>query len=162
MKNTHIVYWIYNTKTHTDPMTEGYIGVTSQRLVSRLNHHKNVAKNGVSNILTDGKTAVARHLKNEELADIGIRPITRKISKELAYKIEGLMRPSTNVGWNGYKGGSIPNEVKPIIVTSPDGQVKEYNSIAEAARDGLNRGNLQHVLSGRRKEFNFGHTARYK
>lgn len=154
----HIVYWIYNTDKHTDPLTQGYIGVTAQPLQQRLSYHIRSMDNPRCDT---GISAVSKHLKNENLDNIKIRPITRKISKDLAYRIEYLLRSETNIGWNGHRGGTIPAPRRPIIITTPDGLDKEYYSIASAARDGYNRGNLQQTLKGKLKTFHRGCTARY-
>ena len=157
-KFNHIVYWIYNVKKHTDALTQGYVGVTTQPLQHRLQFHK--SRIGVKRV-DGGNPALARYLENENLDDIKIRPISRKLPEDLAYGIEETLRPEYNIGWNAYKGGSRPGISRPIIITDTEGVEHHYKSIGEAARAGYNRGNLQQVLKGKRPKLNYGCTARY-
>ena len=158
-KYTHIVYWVYNAKKHSDPLTEGYVGVTRQPLQSRLACHKAQV---TAEVRPDvGRPALIRYLKDENLEDIKIRPISRKLPKDLAYNMEESLRPEMNIGWNGYKGGVIANPPRPVIITDANGIDHKFKSIAEAARNGYHRGNLTHVLKGSRPTFNNGCKARY-
>lgn len=40
------LYWLYDTRKHTDPRTSGYIGVCKSGLDRRLNQHKQAAASG--------------------------------------------------------------------------------------------------------------------
>ena len=159
MENTAILYWIYNEKKHTNPLTEGYIGVTSGNLQGRLKTHWNSVT--AETRVDVGKPKLIKYLCNENKDDIKIRPLTRKLPSELTYKLEEWFRPSRNIGWNGYKGGSGPSPKRSLIITTTDGVDHPFDSIAAAARAGFHRGNLKHVLCGDRTYFNFGCKARY-
>ena len=157
--NKSIVYWIYNSKKHSNPLTQGYIGVTGGNLQGRLKSH--IASITSPEDIVRNKSKLVTFLADENLEDIKIKPITRRLSADLAYKIENDMRPVRNIGWNGYAGGSRPSPKQALIITHPDGRTEPFDSIAAAQRAGYTRGNLSHVLNGRRKYFNYGCTAKY-
>jgi hypothetical protein len=88
------VYWIKSSE-HSDPLKEGYIGITSQSLDKRFNDHKHNTKNN--------------HLRNRcRKQDTEIICLLENLNSFEAKKIELTMRPSENIGWNINKGGDLP------------------------------------------------------
>lgn len=78
------LYWIHNPE-HTDPYTEGYIGVTAREIPYRLEEHK------TRRIDLDLSRAVI------EVLHTGTK-------KEIS-SLEEEYRPSSWIGWNKCKGG---------------------------------------------------------
>ena len=88
------IYWIKYPE-HTDPFSDGYIGLTSQDLDKRFNEHKHNNKN--------------KHLKNRcRKEKVEIKCLLENLSQEEAKKIEEIYRPNENIGWNINKGGTKP------------------------------------------------------
>ena len=88
------IYWIKYLE-HTDPFTDGYIGLTSQSLKDRFNDHKQNNKN--------------KHLKNRcKQEKVEVICLMENLTQEEARKIEEIYRPSENIGWNINKGGDLP------------------------------------------------------
>lgn len=88
------VYWIKSPE-HQDPFKEGYIGITSQSLNKRFNDHKHNNKN--------------KHLKYRcRKQDVEIVCLLENLDSYEAKRIELVMRPSENIGWNINKGGDLP------------------------------------------------------
>ena len=87
------VYWIHNEE-HTDPYTQGYIGISSN-VSKRLQHHSKW------------------HCENKNLKEYyvnggNIHTILFTGTKEECIKHEKLLRPENGIGWNIYRGGVIP------------------------------------------------------
>lgn len=88
------IYWIKYPE-HTDPFTDGYIGLTAQPLENRFNDHKHNNKN--------------KHLKNRcRKENVEIKCLLENLTQEEARRIEEIYRPSENIGWNINKGGDLP------------------------------------------------------
>ena len=87
------LYWIH-LPTHTDILSEGYIGV-SKHPKQRLWEHKNCTDNP--------------HLQH---AFTKYKDITHTIllegSEEYCYEMEEKLRPNIKIGWNINKGGTKP------------------------------------------------------
>ena len=85
MTNTiYTVYWLRDN-THTNPHTEGYIGVTSRDPQLRLNEHL-IAK--------------------EYLPDTYVFDILHQVdTRDEMLSIEKSYRPQSHIGWNLAKGG---------------------------------------------------------
>jgi predicted GIY-YIG superfamily endonuclease len=88
------LYWIKYPE-HQDPLTEGYIGITSQTIEKRFSDHKHNNKN--------------KHLKNRcRQNNVEIICLEDNLEKEEARTIEEKYRPFKNIGWNINKGGDLP------------------------------------------------------
>lgn len=91
----YYVYWI-RSKKHTDVLTQGYVGITSN-LPDRLRSHK---KNKRKTPLT---CAVSKHGWDNLVVDI----LHEGLSLQDALSIELNLRPSIHIGWNCQKGGEL-------------------------------------------------------
>jgi predicted GIY-YIG superfamily endonuclease len=88
-----LVYWIHY-KEHTDPYTEGYIGVTNN-LERRLTEHTSVKSkcHHVKNRINNGAIVSVLH---------HVSSIDEALALELEY------RPEEYIGWNICEGGGMP------------------------------------------------------
>lgn len=89
------VYWI-RLKEHTDFMTQGYIGVTSQCVLKRFSQHLYKSSKGFNLPLCN---AIRKH-KSELLVETLLIGET-----EYVYDMEKRFRPSSRIGWNCAQGG---------------------------------------------------------
>ena len=136
----YIIYW-YHLEQHTNPYTEGYIGVTNNEQRRHLEHCR-YADNG-------NKTHFCNAINKYGIDNI-IKDILHKVNTaEEAFDLEYLYRNQPNIGWNSAIGGDlqIGEYVKtPITLyhqSDPENE-KSYNSITEAAEDlGLSEGRLR-------------------
>lgn len=99
---TSIVYWA-KYDHFTNPMNEGYIGITYKGLEYRKQKHYIESKNGIKchfkNVLR----------KNGNLVEWVV--INSNITELMSKKIEFFFRPRVNIGWNEvYGGGKPPNQ----------------------------------------------------
>lgn len=91
------VYW-YHLQEHTDPTTQGYIGVTVDLIVRDNNHRLH-------------KLRRSSHLRNAIIkygTSNVIRDVLHTASISDAYAIEETLRPAPGIGWNIAKGGGLP------------------------------------------------------
>lgn len=88
-----LVYWIHKNE-HTDPLTEGYVGITNN-LPRRLLEHKQ----------TTGTILFGVFKKYQ---DIKITILEENISLEQAIQTEIEYRPGYRIGWNICPGGGVP------------------------------------------------------
>lgn len=97
MKTTkYILYWAHLPE-HTNPLTEGYIGITKQSLKNRMKNHELEARKGSNNLFKQ---------KIREYGDLIIwEVIARSFSKNGAQTIEKSFRPIQNIAWNTQEGG---------------------------------------------------------
>jgi group I intron endonuclease len=94
----YMVYW-YHLSTHTDPYSQGYIGVTKQNSVRRRCHI-----NGVSG----GSRILCNAFKKYGIDNI-IQDVLHTVQdKETAYLLEQQYRPTIEIGWNIAIGGGLP------------------------------------------------------
>ena len=91
---TSVVYWL-RLLDHTDPISEGYIGVTSN-LAYRLHRHK------TKTIKLD--THLARAILKYGWDNIVMDVLYTGTNKECFDK-EKVMRPNFQIGWNEAIGG---------------------------------------------------------
>ena len=83
---SHYVYWI-RTENHTDPYTEGYIGVSAHPALRLKDHMKN-----------------NKHFFEDPTS--GMEILHEFNTQKECFEIEKKYRPSRNIGWNKAKGGS--------------------------------------------------------
>lgn len=108
--NKYYLYW-YRLPEHTDPYTQGYIGVTND-LKRRHNEHKYSSNKR-------NKTYICTHFTNAINLYGGIDKLIKEVlheqdSYEEVYTLERKYRPSIDIGWNIAVGGEYPGEVSPL------------------------------------------------
>ena len=94
---THYVYW-YHLTSHTDPFTQGYIGVTCQ-LDIRHRCHLN-GRAGGSKVLYNA----FRKYGEDQI----VKSILHSTQKLEAYALEQQYRSADRIGWNMAMGGGLP------------------------------------------------------
>ena len=94
---TAFVYWIH-LPNHTDPLTEGYIGV-SRDVDFRINSHLTEIKN---NTHTNNHLI---HAVNKYGWDNLVKEVLITDDEEMCYIKETEMRPTKSIGWNIAPGG---------------------------------------------------------
>ncbi len=95
----YCVYWIKRL-SHTNPLSEGYVGVSSN-IEKRLMSHKK------------SKHRVGKAIRKYNVIVCGI--LCENLSEKEALTIERSYRPEENIGWNHAKGGGKPPPCKPGI-----------------------------------------------
>ena len=88
------VYWIKYAE-YTNPLVEGYIGITSQTIENRFKEHFYNKKNKL----------LANRCKKEKVLIICLHD---NLSADEAKLLEINYRPHENIGWNINKGGNLP------------------------------------------------------
>jgi len=88
------LYWI-KYSFFTNPIEEGYIGITSQTIEKRFFDHKCNAKNKL----------LANRCRKETVEVVCLHD---NLTKEEAKLLEEQYRPLENIGWNINKGGDLP------------------------------------------------------
>ena len=140
--NNHVVYW-YHLAMHTDPCTEGYIGVTNDITRRNKEHMRNS-----NNLHNHFYNAIEYYGKENIILTI----LYENLSEEQAYNLENIYRPEPNIGWNYAIGGNntlYEVQKKQITVFHESNPEKEYTfeSITEAAKQlGLTIGRLQQAF----------------
>lgn len=89
---TYCLYWIHYLN-QSDPMTDGYIGIT---------------KNFEQRVETHSKYTKYKHIKNRIASGAVIDILSENLSEQSAKQLEEQYRPYDNIGWNLTKGGGIP------------------------------------------------------
>ena len=79
----YTLYWLRN-KTHTDPYTQGYIGITSRHPEIRLREHR-----------------LKKGLTQDTILDI----LNEVKNKKEVHELECQYRPTPDIGWNVKSGG---------------------------------------------------------
>ena len=129
----YTVYW-YKRKTHTNPYTEGYIGITNNMERRNKEHLRNKNKTHFTNALNI-------------YADIHYEILHTNITLEEASDLEYAYRPTTNIGWNSAIGGAdvlgtLTTPVSLYHETNPD-LVLHFPSITKASEElNLNIGRI--------------------
>lgn len=91
----YCVYWI-RLEEHTDPLVQGYIGITSN-LKERIRAHR---KNKRKTVLT----SVAKKYGWENLIT---ESLYENLDQLAALSIEQTLRPTMRIGWNCQRGGEL-------------------------------------------------------
>ena len=92
-----VVYWIREA-SHTDMMSQGYIGV-SGNVKQRFASHK-----GMEN----GTNAHLRHAIEKHGWDNMVKSVLLMAGKDYCLDIERKLRPADKIGWNLVAGGGYP------------------------------------------------------
>ena len=90
-----IIYWIRYPE-HTDPLTEGYVGITDD-LEYRIKYHK---KQAVKEIKSPKDNALLGPRGHELVIDTIFEGSSLECANE-----EKRLRPKKNIGWNVATGG---------------------------------------------------------
>lgn len=94
----YIVYW-YHLASHTDPYSQGYVGVTCQNEI-RKSCHLNGRRGGSKILHQAFKKYGSENIIQDVLHTVN--------SKSLAYELEQKYRPVPRIGWNLAMGGGLP------------------------------------------------------
>lgn len=92
---SYALYWIHLPE-HTDPETQGYIGITCD-IKRRIREHKN----------PNSRSRVSKAIRKYG-SRIVIDVLMKGLSKNNAITLEEQYRPSKMCGWNITEGGGIP------------------------------------------------------
>lgn len=130
MKTTkYILYWAHLPE-HTNPLTEGYIGITKQSLKDRVKNHKYHSRKGSNNLFKQK----IREYDNLIIWEV----IGRSFSKTGAQTIEKSFRPTQNIAWNTQEGGGdypiFEGEKHPLYGTTRPDYVKNAVSLANKGK----------------------------
>lgn len=125
---TYYLYWLH-LETHTDPNTEGYIGVTND-FERRMIEHKRLAKTGKLHLYN----AINKY--NQDIIEEVLYTVN---SREEVLALESDYRPTKNIGWNMAAGGECALvSVRSIPITvfhkSDIEYLYKFNSISDAAK----------------------------
>ena len=90
------LYW-YHLDTHTNPLTEGYIGITS-----------NIAKRHSSHMVSKKITHFTNAIKKYKVENILLDILHIVNTREKVGVLEEYYRPSKDIGWNMMPGGEEP------------------------------------------------------
>ena len=104
----YCVYWI-REQSHTDMMSQGYIGVSSNA-DKRFTAHKEMNR---------GTNAHLRHAIKKYGWDNLIKSVLIYAEKDYCLDIERKLRPANKIGWNLTVGGGLPP-----IMTGPQPKLK--------------------------------------
>ena len=98
------LYWIHYPH-HTDPYTEGYIGITNDLYMREYKHRNGGGSPIAYNAMKKGACFSVLHQYNNR-NDV--------VKKEIEY------RPTENIGWNIREGGGDPPRMTPELANRPD------------------------------------------
>ena len=117
----YTLYWIHSIQ-HTDPFTEGYIGISNQP-------HKRFRAHTTDTALV-GSKLVREYINQNGITSVAHTYLKQGLSLELAKKEEKLYRPKGKIGWNIVQGGG----------TTPDCSNRVLD---QATKDKISEGNKQ-------------------
>lgn len=117
----HHVYW-YHLAGHTDPYSQGYIGVTCQPDI-RERCHVNGRRGGSKVLHSAFKKYGTERIINDVLHTVE--------DAKQAYELEKQYRPIPRIGWNIAEGGGLPPDTTGRV-DSPEVRAKRAKSVKEA------------------------------
>ena len=126
MKRQYVVYW-YRLPEHSNPYSEGYIGITNDIDRRCKEHMRNHKHSHFTNAITKyGESALVFSILHQGL------------SIDDANELEYQYRPSTNIGWNMAEGGidtlaSVQSVSIALYHVDSYPIIHRFTSIAEAA-----------------------------
>ena len=94
---SHVVYWI-REQSHTNLLTQGYIGVSSN-VTQRFASHRN---------MENGTNAYLRHAIQKHGWDNMVKSVLLIAGKDYCLEMERKLRPADKIGWNLTAGGGCP------------------------------------------------------
>jgi len=146
------VYWIH-LKSHTDILSEGYVGVSNNSKL-RLWDHNNDAKKSkhvnphLSRALTKYKDEIV-----QTIIFVG--------DEDICFQLEEELRPEKNIAWNINKGGFCPPSRKGIPLTEEHKKsISKSNTGKKHPHTEEHKKKLSDALSGR--EFTEEHKKKIK
>jgi hypothetical protein len=118
-----LVYW-YHLDVHSDPYSQGYVGVTMQAQKA-IRHRCHI--NGISGGSKILNQAFKKYGEGNVLRDV----LHTVPNKEAAYALEQTYRPQPNTGWNIAIGGGLPPDCTGRK-DSPETRLKRNLSVRRA------------------------------
>lgn len=148
--NEAAVYWI-RLPEHTDPLTEGYVGVSKNWSKRFRDHMKDIKKRSHTN--THFMNAALKYGVENLVADVILMG-----EEKFCYEVESSLRPKRKIGWNLAPGGHRGpgrNKGSPGKIRSPEEQAvfDEKRRLAEDVKieNGRNR-EIRRLASIERKK----------
>lgn len=124
-KKRFIVYWAHLAR-HTDPRSEGYVGISANTLEERKASHLKTANSNKGN----------KHHFQNAILKYGNKIIWEilhgNLAEDEAFYVEGSYRREINVGWNTDKGGT--KAVSPEWYENAKNKEKHRNATALATK----------------------------
>jgi hypothetical protein len=117
----YLVYW-YHLAEHTDPLSQGYVGVTCQNDVRKRCH---------INGSTGGSKVLHQAFKKYGVGAIIQDILCTTTDAETAYTLEQHYRPLPRIGWNLAAGGGLPPDTTGRV-DSPEVRKKRGLSVQKA------------------------------
>lgn len=118
------VYWIH-LPTHTDMMTQGYIGITSKTVEVRYKQHLAASTVGGDN-----------RVINKAIRKYGDALIVTTLlvgTAEYCAEVEGLLRPAPGIGYNMIPGGAF-NPLNARRGSTTSAEVRQKQSLAKLGK----------------------------
>lgn len=110
MKNcTYYLYW-YHLDTHTDPFSEGYIGITNDLSRRHKEHKYSADATNASYINTHFSKAINKYGGIDNLS----KDVLHEGSFECIVALERKYRPVLSIGWNIAIGGGVASAISPL------------------------------------------------
>lgn len=129
--NEAAVYWI-RLPEHTDPLTEGYVGVSKNWVKRVRDHMEGIKKRSHTN--THFMNASLKYGVENLVADVILMG-----EEKFCYEVESSLRPKRKIGWNLAPGGHRGpgrNKGSPGKIRTPEEQA-QYE-VEKQERDRLN------------------------
>ena len=93
-----VVYWIHKPE-HTDIFTQGYVGITNGKARERWAEHRRSSRKNPDVHCVVINYAIRKH------RDLIYEVVVVADTREYCERIEGLLRPTNNIGYNIARGG---------------------------------------------------------
>jgi hypothetical protein len=97
-KGTSVVYWIHKPE-HTDITKQGYVGITHNMVRDRWIDHRSASRRNPDRNCAIVNRAIRKH------PNLIYEVVLVADTREYCERIEGLLRPTNNIGWNIARGG---------------------------------------------------------
>lgn len=97
-KGASVVYWIHKPE-HTDITKQGYVGITHNMVRDRWIAHKSASRRKTDQNCKVVNNAIRKH------PNLIYEVVLVADTREYCERIEGLLRPTNNIGWNIARGG---------------------------------------------------------
>ena len=97
-KGTSVVYWIHKPE-HTDITKQGYVGITHNMVRDRWIDHKSASRRNPDRNCAIVNRAIRKH------PNLIYEVVLVADTREYCERMEGLLRPTNNIGWNIARGG---------------------------------------------------------
>lgn len=127
----YYLYWIHDTQ-FTDPLTEGYIGISNQPKARFKAHTTNTA--------SVGSSKVREHVDINGINSVKHSILSQHTDLESARKVEKAYRPKPNIGWNIAVGGGVtPDCTGRILDEETKAKIRKKNIKTKATRTYTNK-----------------------